>query len=212
MTTQYYIFRPKLTIKAGKEIFATLESNHADYKIQQQLNQPIPIVDMPIFTFTANLPKSDLDFLWTGTYFQLMSKRLIDILALFQVKHCIYALKMINLSNGDSLNNVYSIFHLLEVQDYIDWQKSDIPKDSIKFNRIVLTEDCLKREEPMFRLKGVGDIVLVHKNLKSAILKEKISGCEFLALEDFRTWEGIDTRPVDKLLKQYNNYARKKVI
>jgi hypothetical protein len=136
---------------------------------------------LPLIEFEVkdewNLP----DNLFTGTIFDLYSNKLINIINNSKVQFEIFSTKIKN----HRKENDYKIFHLLEKYSCINRELSDIDYHTLKIRKLVLKESFLRRDKKMFRIRTLEHIVLISDDLKNKLQENKITGCEYIPLENF---------------------------
>lgn len=206
MKSDYYLFEPYYKYLNNQEVYAQTISFHENYDIQISLLKPKPINSMPLITFSyfENNPPL-LDYLLSDGTYILISRKLEVCFYDMGVAFTTYSSKIIGNQTGKDLKLDYSIFHPLMVIEAVDREKSDMPSNSIKINRVVLKGSVIRQAIPLLRLADLGGYILVHKSLKTELIKRKITGCRFKNLDDFSSWKDFDTTAFDTeyLQKKY---------
>ena len=122
---------------------------------------------LPLLTFSVNLIAPKPDNFFTGTIFDLYSKRLTNLFGEAGIRHETFPVKLINRKTQETLSMEYDIFHLLEIHPGIDKKLSDNDEELVGVSKLVLTKDCIKAKRKFFRIKEVPEIVVIHKDLKN---------------------------------------------
>jgi hypothetical protein len=182
----YFIFRPKIMAWGKYELHAELQGGRPDwpeYEPHWWNAQPL-VRPLPRFTFAINPRAPKLDNYWTGTEFDLYSRRLISILHQAGVKFETFPVTMIDHQTQEVLPVRYQIFHLLEQYAGVDIEQSDIDGPSIR--KLVLNKRCLEEKPLLFRDEKQTDLVFIHQDLKVVLEKARITGCQFIPVEKFQ--------------------------
>lgn len=123
---------------------------------------------------------------YVGTHsFTLYSQRLIKLLEKYGVKFEKFPAEMVDKDNKELKNLKYFVFHFLEgVQDGIDQKASEYNENTQpRIKELVL--DFKKFEHRSIILLDKVYIPIMREDLKEEIVKDKITGFEFLSVDKY---------------------------
>lgn len=145
----------------------------------------IPLVEpLPLLKYKINNHAPLLDTYSTGTIFDLYSQRLIAILKQENIYFEVFPAVLIESKSDKNIEDIYSMFHLLDVMPAIDMKESDISPGNIK--KIVLTRECIESKRLLFRAKERRNIVLIHEELKGRLDSVGITGFSYTPIGDYQ--------------------------
>lgn len=181
----YFVFEP--TIQAWRKdiilakIHGTPPTTQPHWWDCVTLTAPLPLITFEVTTMP--LP----DILFTGSIFDLYSSRVIDILSKTGVLFELFPAHIINQSKKTAPKAEYKIFHLLEKHPGIDLSLSNIDDESMEIKRLVVADEYMRTRKLFFRVKGLEEIILIHKELKELFDSHGITGCSYTPLNEYRS-------------------------
>lgn len=181
----YYVFSSTLHALNNLIIQAKLETSLPQITPHwweaMALNTPLPLM-----TFTVKQESSLPDNLFTGTVFDLYSKRLTKVLRNLGINFETFPVVIVGPS-GEELKVNYNIFHLLEKHPCLDLERSEIDDEALEVRKLMLNEKILLSEKLMFRIEELSQIVLVHHKLKNELDAKKITGCSYIPINEYQS-------------------------
>lgn len=107
-------------------------------------------------------PKPDNYF--TGTVFDLYTPRLIEVFREAGIRFETFPAEIIDRKTKKQVEVEYNIFHLLEIAEGIDVEKSDYDNDSpYDIRHLVMKDESLHQGKLMFRDQKFQQLVLMHE-------------------------------------------------
>lgn len=146
------------------------------------LTRPLPPLSFSVI-YTAPHP----DNFFTGTIFDLYSRRLISLFKDAGIRHEVFPVKLINRKTQIKTPLQYGAFHLLEIYPGLDKRTSEADEHFAEIHKVVLTKTCMKSGRLFFRLKELPEIVLIHEELKQVLESYEITGCGYTPIDEFKT-------------------------
>ncbi len=185
----YFVFDSAITVWNDKTVQAKIIGSCPPPEELEKWWTNKPFTQIPDFAFSIDLDAPLLDNYFTGIGVDLYSSRLIEILRQAKVLFESFPAMITNLYTNASASVSYQTFHLLEIQGGVHMEKSEIDKESGGIRHLVLTQDCLNRSTPLFRLEEYPNLVLLHTSLKDILDKQGITGCLYIPTDDFQNVE-----------------------
>lgn len=192
----YYVFQTYALTWRNRALQALPQGEIPDYEPDWWDAKPIR-TKLPKFHFLFSSDKLFPDAYWTGAEFELYSSRLIKILREAGVKFETFSAE-IRVKKKIDLPKQYKVFHLLELYPAIDQKLSHENLSStnigtsiqemmfIEIRKLVLTKSCLRAKRPMFRIKELPNLVLIHETLRAKLDAEGFTGYKCVAVEDYK--------------------------
>jgi hypothetical protein len=134
---------------------------------------------LPVMLFSIDKKAPLLDNYQTDRDLDLFSERLITILRAAGVRFETFPANLIDYKTNDIIPVLYEVFHLLESYACADLQHST---DGL----LTLSEDCLHRGRPFFRLVEAPQIVLIHRDLQATLEAAHVTGCQYTSLSEYQ--------------------------
>lgn len=197
----YYVFSSALLTWRNSYVQAAVKGAIPVYEPHWWEGRPLA-APLPTLTFEINANTPIPDNLFTGTEFQLYSKRMIEQIEAAGVFFETFPVVLRDKKNNVLFDARYSIFHLLEVLPALDQAESDEDFSRYRIDRgnaaeleirqLVLTRSNSQLNRPLFRVKENRSIVLIHSDLKTQMELIGITGCQFTPINDYRV--GLRTR------------------
>lgn len=159
--------------------------NFPEYKPHWWKAQPLES-PLPLFTFMINEKAPKPDNYNTSTLFDLYSPRLISIFREAGIQFETFPAQIIDRKTKKPLDVTYEIFHLLEMAEGIDLEKSDYDVDSPYDTRhLVMADERLYAGKLLFRDREFMDLVLMRADLKHELDQANITGCRYTLVEEY---------------------------
>lgn len=183
MNNIYYVFKPA-TWKS-ENIYAKIKNVPPKLKPHWWAGSPM-LSQLPPVSFVVK-PEWDFpDNFLTETIFDLYSSKLIKILDNAKIGFEAFPASLVD-EVGNDLRVEYRIFHLLEKYSCLDRKLSEINLEMLEIKKIVLDKEFLSSKKLLFRVEELSHIVLVHQDLKDALERQGITGCEYTLLSEYRS-------------------------
>ena len=141
---------------------------------------------LPPLSFSINYTAPHPDNFFTGTLFDLYSRRFIRLFSDAGIKHEVFPVKLINRKTQTKTPLQYGAFHILEIYPGLDKRASETDEEFGDIYKLVLSKACMKSGRLFFRLKELPEIVLIHEKLKQIFESHAITGCEYTPIEEFQ--------------------------
>ena len=195
----YFVFRPEIIEQADEVIEAELVGDTPEYEPFWWKAQPLK-TQLDNLTFWVNSGKPYFDNYYMSMEFDLYSSKLVNLLRGDDIKFEVFPVIVKDKKSKKTLSQEYHLFHLLEAfpaltsppeknQVYVDPNMEFSEQAAKLVNKnapLKLSEECLKKEKPLFRMKEQLNLVLIHQNLKTTLEANHITGCTFTPIEKFR--------------------------
>jgi hypothetical protein len=148
---------------------------------------------IPTLTFAIRHEAPLLDiYRWIGGI-DIYSEKFVSVLENFQVKMETFPVHVIDILTEQKVSCAYKVFHLLSSLSALDISKTEFAhyhsptgsKEIIIPRRMVLSEEILLTQPPMFRIAEHRSIVVIHQALKEAIENEGITGGWFSPISEY---------------------------
>ena len=183
----YYIFETDWSIlPTGEEVLTALDypgDTRTPIELFQGLPLPEPFKSMKYtYSIPSNMRRPYPDNWVTGP-FDVLSLRLLNILALLSVQFEAFSATLMDGVNQEKIVNEYFVFNILECNACFDMKKSS---PGFKIKQLVLSKDLEASGVMMSRDAHHKELIVAHDNLKSAIEKAGIIGCHFTPVEKFK--------------------------
>lgn len=183
----YFVFKAEVRGWRNQPLQAKLQGDLPSYHPHWWDCQPVQ-PRLPQLTFAINSKAPLPDNFFTGMLLELYSDTLIRPLREAEVPFETFPASVIDQKTRQLISSVsYQIFHLLELHPGLDQQQSEVDDEELEINKLVLTETCLQTKRPLFRLKELPELVLIHQDLKAVLEEEKITGCHYIPVNEFRS-------------------------
>jgi hypothetical protein len=120
----------------------------------------------------------------------LISKQLEEILKDYHVLFETFPVGLLSKKTGEKLPIDYSLFHLQDIRNGLDKDRSilEYPKHTTVFNvlKIELSEEIINEQPYMFREKIKKSIIYLHKTIGLALQDFGITGFKLIPVDDFQ--------------------------
>ena len=180
LTYRNYIIAGELVEPQSAETFYFLQNHWWD-------PAPLPPHHPPLYMYLKKGLKQYPDtFKLGGGLLDGYSERLCHILQQFGVQFELVKTVFIDKKSKETFELSHQAFHLQEMQRAIDLERSVVLPNYYDLEKWVLTEECLQNQWPMFRVYGFPAKILVHEKLKSELEREKITGFQFMPVEQYQ--------------------------
>lgn len=184
----YYVFESAVLSWRNHTLWAEIEGGRPlfpeykpDWWQAQPLEQPLPF-----FTFMINEKAPKPDNYFTGTVFDLYTPRLIEVFREAGIRFETFPAEIIDRKTKKQVEVEYNIFHLLEIAEGIDVEKSDYDNDSpYDIRHLVMKDESLHQGKLMFRDQKFQQLVLMHEQLKARLDQAGITGCSYTTVDEF---------------------------
>lgn len=149
----------------------------------QKIDTPIPKF---VFEFNESAPTPDN--YWTGTLFNLYSRKLIEIFINLRIQYEVFPAKIISRETKKPLMYDYGVFRLLEVDNVIDNEKSTFVTSMIggysinRLRKLILLKEFSNQVKLITRIRNYENITIVHEELKNILEENNITGCSYVPL------------------------------
>jgi hypothetical protein len=186
----FYIFQAEIRSFRGKELVINSEPLLRACEPHWWLAQPF-VTKPEVFRIILSNNAPLADNLYVSSGIDVYSETLIQLMDNFGVKFELIDTSLVfksGLPNSESKR--HKAFHLLEIEDAIDVELSDIKisksgKSIESIRKLVLKNDIFVRQPPMFRLAMAIDLVVINSQLKKSIEQTGLTGCLFTPLENW---------------------------
>ena len=183
----YYIFETDWsTLPTGEEVLTIIDyPKNTPTPIEFYLGLPLPEPFKSMryrYSISLNMRKPYLDN-WVSGPFDVLSRKLLKIFALFSVKFEAFSATLIDEINQEEIMDEYFVFNILESNNCFDVKKSSA---GFKIKRLVLSRDLKNSSVMMSRDVHHKTLIIVHEDLKFAIESAGVIGCYFTPVEKFK--------------------------
>lgn len=194
--TNYWIYRTSVLYWHNQPVQAVLIDPSTGKKIRSP-NTPTmhssfqleSYGKFPDLTFRINPKHPHPDNYVDSTGFTVYSERLINLLKPFNIKSEIFPIRLVDNQGNELLNLKYYIFHSMEgVLPAMDEEKSEWKGDrNVGIPRLVLDVTKIPLR-PIFLCNNLY-LPLMREDVKATLQKEKITGFNYLRLENYHSGE-----------------------
>ena len=156
------------------------------------------------------------DILKNNTHFHIYSQRLIDLLSNIGLKFETFETVAIDRDSKEVLPLDYKVFRLLEAENAVDLERSDIRGEKFKdyrYRHLVVRENFPSSNKLMFREINFQTLTLIHETLKQELEEAQITGCSFFPLSRIYGgfWPKEELSSVLSLSANANNDSAKEI-
>jgi hypothetical protein len=184
----YYVFKSATLSWRNHILWAEIQGgrpNFPEYKPHWWKAQPLES-PLPLFTFMINEKAPKPDNYNTSTLFDLYSSRLISIFREAGIQFETFPVQIIDRKTKKPLDVTYEIFHLLEMAEGIDLEKSDYDVDSpYDIRHLVMADERLYTDKLLFRDQKFSNLALMREDLKHELDQVNITGCLYTPVEEY---------------------------
>lgn len=152
----------------------------------------VPVAaSIPLLTFSypGKAPRSDL--IWSASTWEPYSSRLRGLLRSLGVKFEEFPCRLVDRRTQDVLSEDYAVVHFLGCDACVDQAKSTCriektPEGNqvmVGFQRIVVTDECVRLARPIVRLEESPRYVLAHERTRVLLAEHGVTGVRFIPLD-----------------------------
>ncbi len=154
---------------------------------------PIPVSVPPlVHSYYAKAPLTDL--IWSASTWEPYSLRLRSILVSEGIALEEFPTTIIDRRTHQLLADDYAVVHIMECHECVDLSRSryetGIRSDGSpyirRFRSIVPSAECLDMGRPLFRLRELRSVLLVHERIKATLTENGITGVRFVPLDQLK--------------------------
>ncbi len=185
----YFRFDSKLQAWRNQLLFAKCLNEEYITYLDRLLAIPdtLMLPESPVYFQVDERVPAHPDVYATGGPTNLYSERLTDLIIGQGISCEIIPVKMLGREQDVLLPINYNIIYLNEIYPAVDLERTK--NHDFGLENLILTSAFLKEGRQFFRPKEYPYIILIHKDFRSILEKNDITGCEYLNLKNLR--EGI---------------------
>jgi tetratricopeptide (TPR) repeat protein len=138
---------------------------------------------------------------------KLCSARFLEIASRALVSFTAFPAHLFDATTGELLATTFSFWAPSEVEDVIDWDRSEVWTNPVtgmrSLTKLVVSQAIEQAALPLFKLKGRGRI-LVHEKLRAQLLEAGITGIAFAPLDTiFMPQRGRQKPDLERQLQEH---------